>query len=469
MSIANWKNQTIWTGDNLSILRGMNSESVDLIYLDPPFNSNANYAAPVGSQAAGAAFKDTWGLDDVDLVWHVELKYNYPALYALISTARETHSASMMSYLIYMAVRLIEMKRVLKGTGSIYLHCDDTAGHYLKLMMDAVFGAKQCRGTVIWKRNSGNNAGKGYGRIADWILYYTSGDRFTWNQPYGAMSENHLKEYSHVDSDGRRYKGSDLTAPNGSSARRFTWRGTTPNSSRGWAHSKEKLEELWAAGRIHTKKDGTPSIRGHIKYLDEHPGSKIQNIWADISKVGTSRERVGYPTQKPLALLRRIILASSNAGDVVLDPFCGCATACIAAEQLGREWIGIDISSKAAELVSLRMKDELGLFYTGAHREDIPVRTDLGKLPKYNSTAHKKTLYGEQEGRCNGCGTMFEMRNLTVDHIVPKAKGGHDHLSNLQLLCGNCNSIKGTKTHEELLAALTDRGWRKRKQLTLGD
>ena len=174
-------------------------------------------------------------------------------------------------------------------------------------------------------------------------------------------------------------------------------------------------------------------------------------MWTDIS-IAPAKERTGYPTQKPLKLLQRVIAASSNEGDMILDPFCGCATACIAAEMEHRQWAGIDISEKAAELVERRMQDELGLFYEGVHRTDIPQRTDLGRLPPYRS--HAKALYGEQGGHCNGCGTHFEARNLEVDHIISRRKGGTDHIENLQLLCGSCNRIKGDRGMEYLRVKL---------------
>ena len=192
-------------------------------------------------------------------------------------------------------------------------------------------------------------------------------------------------------------------------------------------------------------------------------GRSVPSWWVDIPSFGTATnaaERVGYPTQKPLALLERIIRASSNEGDVVLDPFCGCATACIAAEKLSRRWVGIDISPKAADLVQTRLKKELGLFYKGVHRTDVPVRTDLGEVPKYNIDANKRYLFGQQEGLCNGCLSPFPYRNLTIDHVVPRSKGGSDHIANLQLLCGACNSTKGSGTHEELLARLVRDGVR---------
>ena len=179
----NWSNQTIWTGDNLDIMRGMNSASVDLIYLDPPFNSKANYAAPIGSKAAGAAFKDTWGLDDVNLAWHGEIKHEHPGLYSLLTTTREINGDSMMSYLIYMAVRIMEMSRLLKPTGSIYLHCDPTASHYIKVMMDAIFGHEYYRNEIVWKRTSTHSDSKTWSRVSDTILFYTKGKKFAWNAP----------------------------------------------------------------------------------------------------------------------------------------------------------------------------------------------------------------------------------------------------------------------------------------------
>ena len=195
----NWANQTIWTGDNLDIMRGMNSASVDLIYLDPPFNSNANYAAPVGSKAAGAAFKDTWGLDDINLAWHGEIKHDYPGLYALLSATREIHGDSMMSYLIYMAIRLMEMKRLLKPTGSIYLHCDPTAGHYLKLLMDAVFGPKNIIDEIVWNYGTpsgGRTSGKKPVKAHDTLLAYAVRySHHVYNKQYTPYSEKYVREW----------------------------------------------------------------------------------------------------------------------------------------------------------------------------------------------------------------------------------------------------------------------------------
>ncbi len=459
MAAPNWKNQTIWTGDNLDIMRGMNSASVDLIYLDPPFNSKANYAAPIGAKAAGAAFKDTWGLDDVNLAWHDEIKHEHPGLYALLTATREIHGDSMMSYLIYMAIRVMEMRRLLKPTGSIYLHCDPTASHYLKLLMDAVFSAQMFGAEVTWKRNSSHNDSRSFGKVKDTILFYGNGinvdDVRVANDP-----EYIRKFYRHKDSRGI-YRAHDLTAKGlTGGGYGYYFKG----HSGPWRYPERRMQELERDGRIHMPKktDGVPCLK---RYLHENKGKPISNLWTDIPPVqGSAKERTGYPTQKPLALLRRIVLASSAEKDVILDPFCGCATACIAAELEHRHWVGIDISPKAADLVKDRMEREVRLFYQGAHRTDIPQRTDLGVVIRYNDERNKRLLYGEQGGYCHGCELHFELRNFHVDHIIPRSKGGTDHISNLQLLCGACNSLKGDRPHEYLLACLTDKGWIKRKK-----
>ena len=220
---------------------------------------------------------------------------------------------------------------------------------------------------------------------------------------------------------------------------------------------QRRLDALAETDLIHwSPTGGMPSLK---RYLESTKGNACDDVIVDIPPINSqAKERIGYPTQKPLALLQRLIRASSNEGDTVLDPFCGCATTCVAAEYLGRQWVGIDLSPKAAQLVSVRMENELGMFADIIHRHDIPQRTDLGELPNYRT--HKHTLYGRQEGLCNGCLTMFPFRNMTVDHIVPRAKGGPDHISNLQLLCGACNSGKGTGSQEELIAKLRAQGVR---------
>ena len=451
---ANIKPKTIFTGDNLPIMRGINSKSVDLIYLDPPFNSNANYAAPIGSKAAGAEFKDTWTLDDVDNAWLDLIETKYPALNRVIHAAM---TDSDKSYLIYMAVRLLEMERILKDTGSIYLHCDPTMSHYLKLVMDSIFGEKQFRNEIVWQRTNAHNLkAKYFSKTHDVLLFYSKDKDYTWNTQYTNYSQAQLSRYK-KDETGRLYTGRDLTVSSAGN-RNFQWRGSRPSSNRSWGASLEQLERWYTEGRILLKKDGTPRLDGLKVYLDELPGKQISAIWTDIPRIGnTSKERLGYPTQKPLELLERVIKASSNEGDVVLDPFCGCATTCVAADRLQRDWIGIDISGKAAELVVERIKTDQGLFQEIIARTDIPKRTDLGNIPRYNAPKNKTRLYGEQEGYCSGCGVHFEMRNLEVDHIIAENVGGTDHIENLQLLCGNCNRIKGDRGQEYLISRLNEK------------
>ncbi len=391
----NWANQTIWTGDNLPIMRGMNSASVDLIYLDPPFNSKANYAAPIGSKAAGAAFKDTWTFRDVDAEWINLIERKYPTLYRVLLAAM---TDSDKSYLVYMAARLLEMQRVLKPDGSIYLHCDPTMSHYLKLVMDAIFGRKAFRNEIAWCYRKWSVSARQFVRNHDVILFYAP-NRNSFNVQTVPVGPGTL----------RRWKG-------------------------------KRQESVFVDGK-----------RLQVA-TDEPAGTPCPDWWEIAILNPNANERVGYPTQKPLALLQRIIAASSNPGDTILDPFCGCATACIAAHDAGRQWAGIDISPKAAELVQSRMRDELGLFFRGVVRTDIPGRTDLGDLPPYRM--HKNALYGEQGGYCAGCKTHFEPRNLEVDHIIARLKGGTDHLKNLQLLCGSCNRVKGDRGMEYLRAKL---------------
>ncbi len=393
-------NRTLFTGDNLPILRGMNSDSVDLIYLDPPFNSNATYSAPVGSAAAGAAFKDSWTLDDVDAEWHGQIADEHPALYKIIDGAGAAHSKGMQAYLIMMGVRMIEMERILRPTGSIYLHCDPTAGAYLKTLMDAVFGRKQFRNEVVWSYRRWPAKHPNFQRMHDTILRY-AGEGATWNQQYEPLADSTRKTFG-------------------------------------------------------TKRQVADFSSGHRKpstTAKESPGAPMRDVWSIGVIAPVAKERCGYPTQKPLSLLERIITASSNEGDYVFDPFCGCATTLVAAERLSRKWGGADLSDLAVKLVKQRIKRELGgLLFDVIHRTDIPKRTDQGKLPHYRSHAHR--LYGEQEGHCKACGTHFPFRVMHVDHIVPKSQGGGDEFANLQMLCSGCNARKGTGTHEQLLAHL---------------
>ena len=448
----NLANRTVFTGDNLDVLRGMDSGTVDLIYADPPFNSNRTYSAPIGSEAAGAAFKDTWTLDDVDRAWLEIIKDQHPGPHAVIEAAGISHGDGMKSYLCMMAIRLLEIKRVLKPTGSMYLHCDTTASHYLKLLLDSIMGRSLFRNEIIWQRTSPK--GLAFTRFAsshDVILCYGGSNAVTWNPPYRPHDPEYVEKfYRHTDSDGRRYTLDNLVNPNRDRPNlTYSFLGV----ARVWRWTKERMQREYEAGRVIQSEPGR--VPRYKRYLDEQKGVLYGDIWVSPRPIQAhAKERIGYPTQKPVALLERIILASSNPGDIVLDPFCGCATALVAAETLTRQWVGIDISPLAVRLVRDRLKREVPLFTQDAiERTDVPIRTDLvDEVREYLN--EKRALYGQQEGVCAGCRVHFELRNMEVDHVIPRVKGGPNHISNYQLLCGSCNRRKGAGSQAELIAKL---------------
>jgi DNA modification methylase len=379
---------TLFYGDNLPILREyIADESVDLIYLDPPFNSNRSYnvlfkdESGAEAEAQITAFEDTWHWGEEAERTYEELVTQAPervgtmigALHQFIGTNQ------MMAYLVMMAARLVELHRVLKPTGSLYLHCDPTASHYLKIILDTIFGVDQFRNEIIWKRTSAHSdtkqGRKAYGNIVDILLYYSKSADFRFNPQFSEYDEDYITEtYSHVDPDGRRWKSSDLTGPGGRAKGnpQYEFLGVT----RYWRFSKENMQKLLTEGRIYQSQPGTVPRMKH--YLDEMPGVPLQNLWDDIPPIGAqAAERLGYPTQKPLALLERIVNASSSAGDVVLDPFCGCGTAIAAAQKLGRKWIGIDITHLSIALQKSRLKDMFDL-KPGVDYQVVGEPQDLG-------------------------------------------------------------------------------------------
>ena len=352
----------LYYGDNLDVLRKyIDSESVDLVYLDPPFNSNASYnilfKEKDGTRAAAQlqAFEDTWEWDIRAAATFRDVIENGLSRVSQALQAFRTliPDSNMLAYLAMMAPRLSELHRVLRHTGSIYLHCDPTASHYLKLLMDAIFGPENFRNEITWKRSSAHSDAKqgrrAFGNIADVLLFYTKSDEYAFNTQYTPYSDEYLQQtYNNRDSDGRRWKSSDLTGPGGAAKGNpeYEFLGVT----RYWRFTKENMERLLAEGRIYQSRLGAVPRMKH--YLDEMQGVPLQNIWDDIGPIpAQAEERLGYPTQKPKVLLERIIKTSSCEGETVLDPFCGCGTAIAAAERLGRRWIGIDITQAAIVVI----------------------------------------------------------------------------------------------------------------------
>ena len=362
-----WKNK-LYFGDNLEIMRKyIGDESVDLIYLDPPFNSKATYNVlfdeknGTQSRAQITAFEDTWHWGfEAEATYHGIVTEGPKKLADLMQALRSFLGQNdMMAYLTMMAIRLVEMYRVLKPTGSIYLHCDPTASHYLKLLIDTVFGVRNYQNEITWKRTSSHNDPRRYGRNTDILLFYTKSDDWTWNPVYTTHDETYLKRFRKRSADGRLWADFDLSGAGAGPPRVFGDRGPIyPPSGRHWMYDQQGIDRLIVQDRIHWTTRGTPRLK---VYADETPGVPVQALWDDLPPINSqARERLGYPTQKPEALLERIIKASSNEGDLVVDPFCGCGTTITVAERLNRRWIGIDITHLAITLMRHRLADTFG-------------------------------------------------------------------------------------------------------------
>ena len=452
MSAPNWSNRTLFHGDNLKFLRAMNSESVDLIATDPPFNKGRDFHATPDSLAAGAKFQDRWSWErDVHEEWVDQIKDDYPRLMEAIESARYAHSDGMGAYMCFMAVRLLAMRRVLRPTGSIYLHCDPTASHYLKAVMDAIFGWKNFRNEVVWHYKSFHGQTRRYfAKKHDTFLMYSKTNQWTFNRIFEDDNTGTVdfKRWRNYLVGGRLILGGHMPA-----------------------HDTRFVRFLNRWRRENEREPGPEDV------VYEVTGQALDTVW-HMKPVDPKdkRERVGYPTQKPLALYERIIKASSNEDDIVLDPFAGCATTCVAAERLGRQWVGIDIWENAADVVIDRLNRE-GLFLPGdADRvedsetqylfaEDFhftdqpPERTDDGETAApflrvrqrvkeppnpFSTRAAMLEFLLEQNGpTCEGCGRTFDdPRYLQLDHNTPRADGGWNHISNRILLCGPCNILK---------------------------
>lgn len=482
MAQPNFKTGALYRGDNLDFLRAFDSESIDLIATDPPFNKGRDFHATPESLASGASFTDRWSWDDendVQIEWLLSLQAHHPKVVAVIESARLVYGDDLAAFLCWMGVRLLEMHRVLKPTGSLYLHCDPTASHYLKALLDAIFGKHNFRNEIVWKRVSSSAKGsqhsaKSWGVNNDTILYYTKTSNFKLNPTMPLVEQLEIeRKFPKIDENGERYNTTAMPLYRSKSlgARPnlcYEWRGFKNPHPSGWRLSRERLDEEFEKGNVVIRSDGKLERRA---YLRDYKGVPAGNVWTDIVFGSASKERTGYPTQKPLALYERIIKASSNEGDIVLDPFAGCATTTVAAQRLNRRWVAMDIWEGAHEIVLQRMKNETTIFDADSVEEHLepPIRTDGGRtaanpLPevkkirggrkRFDSKAAKEQLlaHPDWDWRCDGCDTFIENpRFFEVDHDVPISKGGSDDMLNLVLICGPCNRTKSNKmTREEL-------------------
>ena len=352
----NINNRTVYCKDNLDILQGMDSQTIDMIYLDPPFNKKKSFHAPIGSSSEGASFKDTWFKEDVKTEWLTDIRLEQPELHAYLGNVAHFAETSDFNYLTYMAVRILECHRVLKDTGSLFYHCDDTMQHYIKLMLDIVFDRNNFVNEINWRRSNHHSDGKKFGRITDAILYYQKSDNHKYNSVYIKKDPSHFNQIE--EETGRKYIANPIYGPGKQSSRMFG--DLKVMSSPGYQFwSQAKIDEAWKINKIILSKNGKPRVK---HYMDEDLGNKVQDLWTDIPVSSMpKKEKLGYPTQKPLSLLRRIIECSTNKGDIVLDPFMGGGTTCVAAEHLNRQWIGIDVSIEAYTIVKQRLiKDVQG-------------------------------------------------------------------------------------------------------------
>ena len=470
----NFENRTLFHADNLDVMREMDSDTIDLIVTDPPFNKCKAF------EDLNGRYEDTWSWEeDIHDDWIDSIKDTYPTLWLSIDNANQTHSKGLGAFLCFLAVRLIEMKRILKPEGTIYLQCDQTAGHYIKVIMDDVFGVKNFLNQITWQRTSGGkgNATRKYATSVDQILFYGNGGRYTFNGAYIKLTDEEMDEkFPDTDENGRRYttKMSDLfSRPSLPDApdRCYSYKGVTPPHPSGWWFTKETLkrmdennEILWRKGKLPLRKS----------FAEDYKGRMLSSLWTDISNT-VGNEHINYPTQKPLALVSRMIEASSNKGDVVLDPFCGSASTCIAAENLGRKWVGIDKFEKNHKIVLQRFWEvcELGSeliadickykFFEPKgelhYRTTAPERTDDGvnevdgfKVPRKSAKSSmsrdemKSLLIKHIGNQCQGCMREYrDERILQIDHIDPVSQGGSNEITNRTLLCGPCNGVKSNK------------------------
>ena len=536
MTHLNMQNRTLGIMDNLPFLRSLNNECIDLIAIDPPFAANETFTGrprpPITDaeleeekalaekhgvehdEGRDTTVQDIWTWDaNVHPDWLNQIEDDYPPVFSVIRAVESCATENEAAYIAFMAVRLIQCRRILKATGSIYLHCDDHANGYLRMLMDAVFGSENFRNEIVWRRyGAHNDVGQGstrFGRVHDIILLYGKTASVTWNQGFVPLDESYVKNtYRYIDEDtGRRFTTTPLLGPGGAEKGNpvYGWNGHV----RAWRYSKETMQRLHDEGRLYYSRTGYPRRK---LYLEESKGVPVQDLWSDISSLsGAHKERTGYATQKPLALYERIIEASSNPGDVVLDIFAGCATTAVAAERLGRQWIACDMAYRSWTMLKRRfalnsfalsdMTSATTDALAGSQPElaaaesytmgsaDLPSRDDEDPEPFHNlnrvvpgrrgqersarsaswsgriSKEEAKQLLVEKFGPyCWGCGWEAptfpngerDLGLLEVDHIWARndrdtVSGGSDELYNLALLHATCNRRKGNRlTLEEL-------------------
>jgi site-specific DNA-methyltransferase (adenine-specific) len=471
----------LFYGDNLGVLRDhFRDETIDLIYLDPPFNSkrayNVLFSSPKGhkSEAQVTAFEDSWSWGEQAEREYAELLHqsNTNVAEMIRSMRGFLNETDIMTYLVMMTNRLIELHRVLKQTGSLYLHCDPTASHYLKVILDAIFCPENFRNEIVWKRQSAHSDAKTkFPDVADIILFYAKTKSETFNPQYTEHDQSYLdKFYTHDDHDGRgSYQLADMASPNPRPNMMYEWMGF-PFPEKGWRYQKDTMETLHQEGRVWypIKADGSFdfSKRPRLKrYLDEQKGSIVTNIWDDIQSLqAVSAERLGYPTQKPLALLERIIEASSSPGDLVLDPFCGCGTAVHAAQKLGRRWVGIDITNLAIGLIERRLKEAFPgiVFEVHGTPKDLEGARDLANRDKYEFQYWACDLVGAQpfqnkkKGADSGIDGLifFQDDNGAAKKILVSVKGG-EHVGRT-MIADLKNSVEREGAKIGLFVSLTE-------------
>ena len=520
MSAAqNFPDNVLYEMDNLDVLRGMNSETVDLIATDPPFNTKRNRSGTAGFYVDNWKWGDTgilpdqWKWNEVHPKWLEEIKDDHEPLYHAIDAARYTQGEDTAAFLCFLSVRLLEMHRILKPTGSIYLHCDPTASHYIKQCMDAIWGEKNFRNEIVWRRSTAHNDPKRYGNNTDRLLYYSKGNKATWNGSAIAVpkTDQEIDRAYPLQDERGKYRASDLTGPShgysgGESSQPWSgydirsrgrvWSAPLTGRYAKWIEENlipnyrsikgvhDRLDILDSAGLIRHPKKGRSGWPGLKRYAEADSRNPVQSLFTDISgftNYNKGNEWTGSPDQKPIALYERIVKASSNEGDLVLDPFCGCATTIMAAENLNRRWVGIDRRVDARYHIITRMmgitrkerariekfaKDNTEWLerqtqkFEFRFRTEPPVRTDHTQettpelSPVYHTPPERLHTHAEMKDilirkfgtACWGCGfDNRDERYLQLDHISPKTDGGANSIDNRALLCQPCNVFKGNR------------------------